>query len=163
MLSRIIDPEELESLDQGLLAFLKDAHVRCALLVGRNGMLVTKQGFTEGLDTTAISALAASAYMSTQELARLVGENEFDVLYHQGKNEHLHVSAVDTNTLLVAAFDDRTSEGMVRLCAEQYAKKLAQVLTEAEARHKDVLRSLAGLKEAEKTELFEQPGSEGQA
>lgn len=121
----IIYEEEITKIDALLTRMLKGAEAKCALLVDKDGHLITRQGFTHSLDTTALAALLAGAFASTKEIARLVGEPEFSVLFHQGKKDHIHMSIVGERSILVVIFDDRTTIGMVRL----YAKETSQELT----------------------------------
>ena len=111
--SLIIYEEEIEKIDSILARMLKGAEAKCALLVDKDGHLITRQGFTHSLDTTALAALLAGSFASTKEIARLVGESEFSVLFHQGKKDHIHMSIVGERSILVVIFDDRTTIGMV--------------------------------------------------
>ncbi len=90
----VIYEEEIEKIDSILARMLKGAEAKCALLVDKDGHLITRQGFTHSLDTTALAALLAGSFASTKEIARLVGESEFSVLFHQGKKDHIHMSIV---------------------------------------------------------------------
>lgn len=123
----IIYEEEINAIDALLSKLLKGAEAKCALLVDKDGHLITRQGFTHSLDTTALAALLAGSFASTKEIARLVGEPEFSVLFHQGKKDHIHMSIVGERSILVVIFDDRTTIGMVRLYAKEAALELAKV------------------------------------
>jgi predicted regulator of Ras-like GTPase activity (Roadblock/LC7/MglB family) len=125
--SFIIYEEEIEKIDSILGRMLKGAEAKCALLVDKDGHLITRQGFTHSLDTTALAALLAGSFASTKEIARLVGESEFSVLFHQGKKDHIHMSLVGDRSILAVIFDDRTTIGMVRLYAKEAAVELAKV------------------------------------
>ena len=121
----VIYEEQAEQINQLLTKLIKGAEAKCALLVDKDGHLITRQGFTHSLDTTALAALLAGSFASTREIARLVGEPEFSVLFHQGKRDHIHISLVGERSILVVIFDDRTTIGMVRL----YAKEIGGELT----------------------------------
>lgn len=121
----VIYEEQAEQINQLLTKLIKGAEAKCALLVDKDGHLITRQGFTHSLDTTALAALLAGSFASTREIARLVGEPEFSVLFHQGKRDHIHISLVGERSILVVIFDDRTTIGMVRL----YAKEIGVELT----------------------------------
>jgi predicted regulator of Ras-like GTPase activity (Roadblock/LC7/MglB family) len=123
----IIYEEEITRVDALLTRMLKGAEAKCALLVDKDGHLITRQGFTHSLDTTALAALLAGAFASTKEIARLVGEPEFSVLFHQGKKDHIHMSIVGERSILVVIFDDRTTIGMVRLYAKETSLELAKI------------------------------------
>ena len=125
----IIYEEEIEKIDAVLGKMLKGAEAKCALLVDKDGHLITRQGFTHSLDTTALAALQAGSLASTKEIAKLVGESEFSVLFHQGKKDHIHMSLVGDRSIMVVIFDDRTTIGMVRLYAKEAAVDLGKVFT----------------------------------
>ena len=120
----IVYQEETAKIDGALRKLLKGSEAKCALLVDKDGHLITRQGFTHSLDTTALAALLAGSFASTKEIARLVGEPEFSVLFHQGKRDHIHMSLINERTILVVIFDDRTTIGMVRLYSKETAEEL---------------------------------------
>ena len=135
----IIYEEEIATIDGILKGMLKGAEAKCALLVDKDGHLITRQGFTHSLDTTALAALLAGSFASTKEIAKLVGEPEFSVLFHQGKKDHIHMSIVGERSILVVIFDDRTTIGMVRLYAKEAAAELTRVFQEIlERKHEDM-------------------------
>ena len=130
----IIYEEEINQIETLMSKMLKGAEAKCALLVDKDGHLITRQGFTHSLDTTALAALLAGSFASTKEIARLVGESEFSVLFHQGKKDHIHMSLVGERSILVVVFDDRTTIGMVRLYAKETAVELATVFEQVMAK-----------------------------
>lgn len=138
--AQVIYAEHIDQINAALLRLLKKAEAKCALLVDKDGHLVTRQGFTQSLDTTALSALLAGSFASTREIARLVGEPEFSVLFHQGKKDHIHISLVGERNILAIVFDDRTTIGMVRLYAKDAADRIREIVS---AKHEegDVLSS----------------------
>jgi predicted regulator of Ras-like GTPase activity (Roadblock/LC7/MglB family) len=129
----ILYEEEITRIDAILTKMLKGAEAKCALLVDKDGHMITRQGFTHSLDTTALGALLAGSFASTKEIARLVGETEFSVLFHQGKKDHIHMSIVGDRSILVVIFDDRTTIGMVRLYAKEASLELAQIFEDLKA------------------------------
>jgi predicted regulator of Ras-like GTPase activity (Roadblock/LC7/MglB family) len=134
----IIYEEEIATIDDILKRMLKGAEAKCALLVDKDGHLITRQGFTHSLDTTALAALLAGSFASTKEIAKLVGEPEFSVLFHQGKKDHIHMSIVGERSILVVIFDDRTTIGMVRLYAKEASSELTRVFQEiTDRKHED--------------------------
>jgi predicted regulator of Ras-like GTPase activity (Roadblock/LC7/MglB family) len=133
----VIYEEEIAQIDQLLKKLLKGAEAKCALLVDKDGHLITRQGFTHSLDTTALAALLAGSFASTKEIAKLVGEPEFSVLFHQGEKDHIHMAIVGERSILAVIFDDRTTIGMVRLYAKETAGELAKVFQELQNRSAD--------------------------
>jgi predicted regulator of Ras-like GTPase activity (Roadblock/LC7/MglB family) len=129
--NQILYEEEIELIDKALIRLIKEAEAKCALMVDKDGHLITRQGFTQTLDTTALAALLAGSFASTKEIARLVGEPEFSVLFHQGKRDHIHISLIGERSILVVIFDDRTTIGMIRLYAKEISETLQEILNNA--------------------------------
>ena len=120
--------EDIGEIHKILETFLERSQAKCALLIDKEGHLVTKKGFTKSFNTDSIAALVAGSFASTREVAKLLGETEFSVLFHQGKNENIHIGLVADRALVVVIFDDRTTLGMVRLYAEELTQKLTETM-----------------------------------
>jgi predicted regulator of Ras-like GTPase activity (Roadblock/LC7/MglB family) len=133
----VIYEEEIEKIERTLSQLIKNSQAKCALLVDKDGHLITRQGFTHSLDTTALAALLAGSFASTKEIARLVGEPEFSVLFHQGKKDHIHIGLVGERSILAVIFDDRTTIGLVRLYAKQASEELTTILASAAEEKRD--------------------------
>ena len=126
----IIQAEDLAELEEVLKEMLRGSQAQCILLINRDdGSLIASQGDTTALDITSLAALAVGAFASAGEIARLIGEPEFDVLYHQGRRRHVHVNLAGEHGLLMTIFDDSTTVGLVRLCARKAAVRVQVVLT----------------------------------
>jgi len=123
--------DDVDKIDKLLSEFLRLSGAKCALLIDKEGHLVTKRGEMRTIDIDTISALVAGSFAATKEMARLLGEDEFTAMFHQGERDNIQLSLVGDRTLLTILFDDRTTVGMVRLYASETAKKLADVYREA--------------------------------
>jgi predicted regulator of Ras-like GTPase activity (Roadblock/LC7/MglB family) len=115
-----------------LREFLKLSNAKCAMLIDREGHMVTRQGVTRDLDMDTISALVAGSFAATREMARVLGEDEFSVLFHQGKTDNIQLSLVGDRTLLTVIFDEATTAGMVRLYAAETVKRLVELFEKQE-------------------------------
>lgn len=120
----------LVEMEEALAEMLDGSKATGVLLINSdNGGLIAARGLTEGLDTTSLAALAAGAFASAREIARLVGESEFTVLFHQGKRQHVHVNLAGEHGLLMTLFSDDTTVGLVRLCARKTCFRIQRVLS----------------------------------
>jgi predicted regulator of Ras-like GTPase activity (Roadblock/LC7/MglB family) len=128
---------DVERLDGELDGFLEMSNAKCALLIDKEGHLVTRRGEPLGASLESISALIAGSFAATREMARLLGENEFTVLYHQGRRDSIQLQLIGERTLLAVLFDDRTNLGLVRFYAQETARQLASVLNEMAERPAD--------------------------
>jgi predicted regulator of Ras-like GTPase activity (Roadblock/LC7/MglB family) len=129
-----IHEDTAKQIHGALVQFLGESGAVDALLIDRSGQLIARGGTDRVLDTVSLSALAAGAFSSTAAMARLLGEPEFTMLFHQGVKEHIHVTAVDEYAILLATFDGRTTVGMVRLFAKEASIAIGAVLASARQR-----------------------------
>ena len=126
--------EDIEIIGKSLTVFLKNANAQCALLVDKDGHMVTKEGESSTYDMDTISALVAGSFAATKQMAKLLGEEEFALMFHQGKKDNIQLSLVGERTILAVIFDERTTLGMVRLYSSQVSSKLAQVFSDIASR-----------------------------
>ncbi len=126
--------EDIERIDKLLSEFLRLSGAKSALLIDKEGHMVTKRGEVRTVDMDTISALVAGSFAATKEMARLLGEEEFSALFHQGERDNIQLSLVGDRTLLTILFDERTTVGMVRLYANETSKKLATIYKQVSER-----------------------------
>ena len=105
----------------------RDANAKGVFVVDRNGQLIAEAGELRGIDTTSLASLTAGCVAATGGLAKVVGEEEFPVHFHQGQRDNLHISLISGRIILVIVFDDRSSLGLVRLRVKKAAAQLAKV------------------------------------
>lgn len=130
----ILDQEDAMLLDQCLTRFVDDTGVRIAVLMGRDGYPLAKQGDVARLEVDSLCALSVGAFASSEALARLSGEETFNSIYHQGVRSHVYISLVGESHLLLTVFDYNASAPLVRLQARVAAETIISILTRAYAR-----------------------------
>jgi predicted regulator of Ras-like GTPase activity (Roadblock/LC7/MglB family) len=129
----ILREQDLKQIDQALQTMLRDSRAHSVILINRDdGGVLAAQGFLDSLDTTSLGALAAGTFASAREIARLIGEPEFSVLFHQGRREHVHVNLAGPHGLLMTLFDDTTTVGLVRLSARRACAAVQRALSAEE-------------------------------
>jgi len=109
---------------------VKDANAKGVFVVDRNGQLIAEAGEMRGIDTTSLASLTAGSVAATGGLAKIVGEEEFPVHFHQGQRDNLHMTLIAGRIILVVVFDDRSSLGLVRLRVKKAGTQLAKVFEE---------------------------------
>lgn len=112
---------------QVLQRFLFESSARCALVVDRSGQLITTAGDRPTFDVTAFATLTAADFSANDQLARLIGERDFNTLFHQGERESMLLADVGRRVILVVLFDNRTTLGMVRLKMKSTVDELARL------------------------------------
>ncbi len=109
---------------------VRDANAKGVFVVDRNGQLIGEAGEMRGIDTTSLASLTAGCIAATGGLAKLVGEEDFPVHFHQGQRDNLHITLVSNRIILVVIFDDRSSLGLVRLRVKKAGAELAKIFEE---------------------------------
>lgn len=129
--------DDIDRINDVLKEFLQLSDSKCNMLIDKEGHMVTKSGSTDDFDMQAVAALVAGSYAATREMARLLGEDEFSVLFHQGRRDNIQLTLVGDRTILATVFDERTTIGMVRLYAKEASEKLKKVFEDIGARKDD--------------------------
>lgn len=124
----VVYEQEHEELKSILARAHSESRARAVLLIDANGQLVADWGETDGLDVTSFSTLAASNIAATATMAKLVGENDFTLLFHQGKEDSIHISLIDQKVILAVIFGKEASLGLVRLRVRKAAREIEDVL-----------------------------------
>jgi predicted regulator of Ras-like GTPase activity (Roadblock/LC7/MglB family) len=109
---------------------LRESNGKAVFLVDRNGQLIAATGETEHLDTTSLASLTAGNIAATGGLAKLIGEKEFSILFHEGEKDNIHISIVGGRVILVVIFDQRSSLGLVRLRVKKASEEFDRTLEE---------------------------------
>jgi len=119
--------EEFGQIKQIISKLRVDANAKVVFLVDKNGQQIAAHGEIENLDTTSLASLTAGNVAATDGLARLIGEKEFSILFHEGEKDNIHISIVASRVILVVIFDERSSLGLVRLRVKKAAAELTDV------------------------------------
>src|SRR6056297_209744 len=133
----IIPEDGFNQINEVLDDLLERSTAECAFLVDKSGQLIGMRGDMETVDSAAFASLSAGNFAATSELAKLIGEEEFTVLFHEGDTESIHISIVAQNIIMVIVFKtDLTSLGLVRLELKKSRKELVKLLKELSEKSK---------------------------
>ena len=130
--------EDVATLDGILAEFLQKAEAELTVIIDRGGNVISQYGDMTVLDVTTIAALAAGSFAATQELARRIGELEFNALYHQGNGSHIFMNSVDDDTIMITVFGPRTTVGLVRFYSSSAAQKVGELLKSLQGNTREV-------------------------
>lgn len=104
---------------------------RAVLLLENDGGISMAVGDASELDLTPFAVLSAACVSAGQELATLVGEEEFHAMVHQGKGMSVYLETVDSESLLGVVFDKKTTLGLVKLRVGKAKSKLTRIVEKA--------------------------------
>jgi predicted regulator of Ras-like GTPase activity (Roadblock/LC7/MglB family) len=122
--------EDYRRIVEVIQRLVRDANAKGVFVVDRNGQLIGEAGELRGIDTTSLASLTAGCIAATGGLAKLVGEEDFPVHFHQGQRDNLHMTVVAKRIILVVVFDERSSLGLVRLRVKKAGSELAKIFEE---------------------------------
>jgi len=125
----IITKKDLEKIDFCLNKMISSSRAHSVLLIDRSGQLIAHHGNAPGIDILSLSALTAANFGATAEIARILGEEEFTLLFHKGKTENVYFSAIGEHVIMVTLFDDNTSLGLIRLQINKIVDELALIIS----------------------------------
>ena len=123
----VIYEEEFQQVSGLCDKLTREANAKCVFLIDKNGQLISASGDTGDLDTTSLASLTAGNIAATGGLAKLLGEKEFSILFHEGERDNLHISIVGGRVILVVIFDQRSSLGLVRLRVKKASEELSGI------------------------------------
>jgi predicted regulator of Ras-like GTPase activity (Roadblock/LC7/MglB family) len=122
--------EEFQKIDEELQRLFQQASAKVVFLVDKNGQLIASAGETRDIDTTSLASLTAGNIAATGGIARLLGEKEFTILFHEGEKDNIHISLIGQRVILVVIFDKRSSLGLVRLRVKKASESLVRIFNE---------------------------------
>jgi predicted regulator of Ras-like GTPase activity (Roadblock/LC7/MglB family) len=120
--------EEYKEIISVVEKLLREANAKCVYLVDKDGQLITSSGETRDIDSTSLASLTAGNIAATGGLAKLIGEKEFTILFHEGERDNIHISVIGQRVILVVIFDKRSSLGLVRLRVKKASEDLAKCI-----------------------------------
>jgi predicted regulator of Ras-like GTPase activity (Roadblock/LC7/MglB family) len=125
----VLTIEDVANIDGVLQEYLQKSESDLAVIIDKGGNIISQCGDREVMDVTIIAALAAGSFAATKELARRIGEVEFNALYHQGNGSHIFMNSVDDDTIMITVFGSKqTTVGLVRYYSMGACQSMAALL-----------------------------------
>jgi predicted regulator of Ras-like GTPase activity (Roadblock/LC7/MglB family) len=128
-LSYTLDQKQLSDIEDVLQEDLIDLGVHCVFLIDMAGNIIAN--FDNGKskhDVYSLAALAAGNFGAVNAMAKIIGEDEFALLFHKGENENIHFSKILTDYLLITIFGNDISLGLLRLKVAETVAKTKKIL-----------------------------------
>lgn len=126
----IITAKTQEKARNLLVNSLIKAGVKTALLIDSAGNVLANCGHEQqelDIDAMSLAALAAASLAATSQIAKLIGEDDFSLLYHKGKTGNIHFGRVGHDLILLTIFGDDVSLGLIRCRVAELSDTLAQI------------------------------------
>ena len=123
---------QLDAIEEVLREDLIELGVDCVFLIDMAGNVIANldNGEVEH-DIYSLAALAAGNFGAVSSMAKIIGEDEFSILFHKGKKENIHFSKVMSDFLLITIFGNQVSLGFLRLKVNEAIEELVNTLENA--------------------------------
>jgi predicted regulator of Ras-like GTPase activity (Roadblock/LC7/MglB family) len=135
----IIHEQQFQRIKSVLARLCVECAARVVFLVDRDGQPIAFHGDIGDMDTTSFSSLAAGNVAATTSMAKLIGEDVFPAVVHEGERESIFISVIG-RSLLVVVFDERSTLGLVKLRTKKASHEIAAILEDI--RHDSANRRL---------------------
>jgi len=124
----VISPEAAAQLAGCLQRLMTDSNASLTMVIDRSGRVIVAESREPRSKLDDLGVLIAAAYASLQEIARLLKEETFQTVLHEGLRERIVTETVGTKWLLVVLFDEQAQVGLVRVLVRRTASTLAAIL-----------------------------------
>lgn len=120
-----LNKEQFDLIEKVLEEELIELGVQSILLIDLAGNIIVSldDGKIEH-DIYSLAALAAGNFGAVSAMAKIVGEEDFSLLFHKGEKENIHFSKVIDELLLVTVFGKDVSLGFLRLKVAEAIKRI---------------------------------------
>ncbi len=123
-----LGPEQLDSIERVLQNDLIDSGVHSVMLIDMAGNIIAQNDNGQcDHDLYSLAALASANFAAVDTMAKIVGEEEFSLLFHKGESENIHFSKVNPEFLLITIFGKDVTLGLLRLKVAEAIKKINEV------------------------------------
>ena len=128
-MSYTLGQKQLDSIEDILQQDLIDNGVRCVFLIDMAGNIIANLDNGEKQhDIYSLAALAAGNFGAVSAMAKIIGENEFSLLFHKGKTENIHFNKIVSEFLMITIFSNDISLGFLRLKVNEAVEKIKTTL-----------------------------------
>lgn len=128
--------DTIDRIESLIKEFIRLSKVKSVFFIDKEGHLITSMGASAGIHPETLSALVAGSFAATKELARILGEAEFNVLSHKGEKDSINIVLVGRRSILAVLFDENTTAGMVNLYCKELVERFVKILDVAERQQK---------------------------
>lgn len=124
-----LDEKQIDSMEKIVRKALMDIGVKNVLIIDLAGnILISLHDGRSKFDMYSLAALAAGNFAAVSEIAKLIGETDFSLLFHKGEKDSIHFTKVSENLLLLTIFGKDISLGFVRLKVADAVDKIQSLI-----------------------------------
>lgn len=121
----------IHSLDIAIKEYIIDTKVRSVFIINTSGQVLYQRGISKNDHfIQSIGALTAGIFNATGGLAKLLGEEYFNLIFQEGSKYSLFYFAINHENIFLAFYDKQTIIGIIRVMTEKLAEFIDTMLVE---------------------------------
>jgi len=128
----ILQEHQFHRLKNVLERLKVECAARAVFLIDQDGQTIAFHGDIGDMDTTSFASLAAGNVAATSSMAKLIGEDAFPGVVHEGERESIFICVIG-RSLLVVVFDERSTLGLVKIRTKRTSHEVAAILDQVAA------------------------------
>ncbi|MBF0303227.1 MAG: roadblock/LC7 domain-containing protein [Desulfamplus sp.] len=126
-MNTVIREDTVIKVEKILQDFIEESGATYALITDMGGNPLFTAG-EEDFDVDTLAALSAANYATTKEIANLIKEDNFSLLFHRGNNENVHFAKITQDILMIVLFKPFLSLGLLRLKINSLQQKIVSII-----------------------------------
>ena len=130
--NKVLQPDDLNKLNETIAKLKKQTKALVILIVDETGQLIANTESDPSIDPILLGTLTAGNFGATTELAKLIGEDDFTLILHEGNKENIHMLAIGEVGILVVIFDNVTPIGLIRMYSKKTVSELEPIMKKME-------------------------------
>ncbi len=120
--------DQLDKIEQVLLTDLIASGVHCVLLIDFAGNIIAQgDNGRSRIDVYSLAALSAANFGAVEAMAKIVGQEEFALLFHKGETGSLYFSKVNDELLIISVCGKEIILGLLRMKVADAILKIQQI------------------------------------
>ena len=128
-MSYTLGEKQLDDIEKVLKDDIVELGVNCVFIIDMAGNIIANLDNGQMKhDIYSLAALAAGNFGAVSAMAKIIGEDEFSLLFHKGKSENIHFSKILNDFLMITIFSNEVSLGFLRLKVAEAIEKLNKIL-----------------------------------
>jgi predicted regulator of Ras-like GTPase activity (Roadblock/LC7/MglB family) len=128
----ILTKDKVSRLEEIINDEILDSGADFVMIVDLSGNMILQKGTLEMDDSFSLAALSAANFAATAQIAKLIGEEDFSLLFHKGDKKNIHFSRLGKEFIILTLFDENVSLGLIRLKLNSAVLQLSRIFDDSE-------------------------------
>jgi len=135
-MSLILGKSDVARLEEVVRNDLLDSGADHVMIIDIAGNLILEKGTVQMNDILSLAVLSAANFAATAQIAKLIGEEDFTLMFHKGDKRNIHFCRMGKEYLLLTLFSDSVSLGLIRLRAKNAIEKMLPIIDGMEGKRR---------------------------